>query len=404
MKYIVLLCDGMADTPCPALDGRTPMEAAAKPHMDALARCAEIGMVRTVPEGMTPGSDVANLAVMGYDARACYTGRSPLEAANIGIDLADDDVAFRCNLVTLSEDGNAYEDRKMQDYCAGDIHTQEARELIERLQEAFGGGEFDFYTGTAYRHCLVWHGGKTALGKLTPPHDIPGKRVGEHLPLHPDAAVLLDMMRRSCALLEDHPVNQKRRQAGLAPANAIWLWGQGKRPQLEDFTQRHHKTGAVISAVDLLKGIGRIAGMKVCDVPGATGYIDTNFSGKMQAAVDELQAGRDFVYIHVEAPDECGHRGEVQNKVKAIEAIDQQILGPLLERLEDMKPYSLLILPDHPTPLEIRTHSAEPVPYLLYRSNQETNGCPAFTEQAARDTGRFVEIGYTLIDRLFAEA
>ena len=404
MKYIVLLCDGMADTPCPALNGHTPMEAAAKPHMDTLAAHAEIGMVRTVPEGMTPGSDVANLAVMGYDAKVCYTGRSPLEAANIGIDLADNDVAFRCNLVTLSEDGSSYEDRKMQDYCAGDIHTQEARELISSLQNAFGGGEFDFYTGTAYRHCMVWHGGKTALGTLTPPHDIPGRRIGEYLPLHPDAAPLLDMMRRSCALLEDHPVNQKRRQAGLAPANAIWLWGQGKRPQLENFTQRYHKTGAVISAVDLLKGIGRIAGMKVCDVPGATGYIDTNFSGKMQAAVDELKAGRDFVYIHVEAPDECGHRGEVQNKVKAIEAIDQQILGPLLDRLKDMTPYSLLILPDHPTPLEIRTHSAEPVPYLLYRSNRETNGCPTFTEQAARDTGRFVEVGCTLIDRLFAEA
>lgn len=402
MKYIVLLCDGMADIPCPALGGRTPMEAAVKPNMDALAKRAEVGIVRTVPEGMTPGSDVANLAVMGYDAKACYTGRSPLEAANIGIELADDDVAFRCNLVTLSDAGS-YEDRNMQDYCAGDIHTQEAREIINSLQEAFGGGEFDYYTGTAYRHCLVWHGGKTALGKLTPPHDIPSRRIGEYLPAHPDAAPLLDMMRRSCALLENHPVNQKRRQDGLPPANAIWLWGQGKRPQLENFTQRHHKTGAVISAVDLLKGIGRIAGMKVCDVPGATGYIDTNFSGKMQAAVNELRAGCDFVYIHVEAPDECGHRGEVQNKVKAIEEIDRQILGPLLEQMEGMTPYSLLILPDHPTPLAIRTHSAEPVPYLLYRSNREADGCPVFTEQAARDTGRFVEVGYTLIDRLFSE-
>ena len=399
MKYVVLLCDGMADTPNPALDGHTPMEAAHKPHMDALAAKAEVGRVRTVPDGLAPGSDVANLAVMGYDTRECYTGRSPLEAANIGVELADDDVAFRCNLVTLSDEEN-YTDKTILDYCAGDIHTADADPLVKLLQEKLGGGEFDFYTGTAYRHCMVWHGGKTALGKITPPHDITGEKIAEYLPSHPDAAPILDLMKRSVDILKDHPINRERVSKGLNPANAIWLWGQGNRPQLQNFHDRFGLHGSVVSAVDLLRGIGRLAGMNVCQVEGATGYIDTNYTGKMQAALQELKNGQDYVYIHVEAPDECGHRGEVQNKVKAIEDIDRLILGPLLEQLPQFGDYTVMVLPDHPTPLDIRTHVSTPVPYLLYRSNAEQDsGIACFTEAAAETTGLLIDPGYTLIDR-----
>lgn len=399
MKYIVLLCDGMADRPCDALQGKTPMEAAAKPTMDSLVPFAETGMVATVPEGFSPGSDVANLSVLGYDPRDCYTGRSPLEAANIGIDLADDDVAFRCNLVTLSDDED-YAQKTMVDYCAGDIHTTEADEIICAVQQAFGGGEFDFYTGTAYRHCLVWHGGKNKLKQFTPPHDISGQIIGEYLPKEADAAPLLDMMKRSVELLRNHPVNKARAEKGQSPANAIWLWGHGKRPQLQNFEEKFGVRGAMISAVDLLKGIARIAQMKVCTVEGATGYLDTNFRGKMEAALEALRTDCDLAYIHVEAPDECGHRGEVQNKVKAIEEIDRQILTPLLKELSGEE-ISLLILPDHPTPLSIRTHSSDPVPYLLYRSsNGKSENTVAFTEKNAAATNITVAQGSALMKRL----
>lgn len=400
MKYVVLLCDGMADVPFEALGGQTPAEAAHKPHMDALAQKAEVGTVRTVPDGLAPGSDVANLAVLGYDTKECYTGRSPLEAANIGIDLKDDDVALRCNLVTLSDDA-VYAEKTILDYCAGDISTAEANTIIRTLQEALGGGEFDFYTGTAYRHCLVWHGGKTALGKITPPHDITGRVIGDYIPSHPDAAPLLALMERSVEILKDHPTNVARAAKGENPANAIWLWGQGNRPSLQNFTARFGIKGSMISAVDLLKGIARIAEMRVCDVEGATGYIDTNYEGKLAAAVKELQNGQDFVYIHLEGPDECGHRGEAQNKVKAIEDIDRRILAPLLDALKDMGDYTLLILPDHPTPLTIRTHTADPVPYLLYRSNAEReSGVTRFTEDQARRTGIHEEVGYRLMTHM----
>ena len=399
MKYAIVLCDGMADLPCPSLNGRTPMEAADKPVMDRLAAHGEVGTVRTVQEGMSPGSDVANLTVMGYDTRECYTGRSPLEAANIGIDLADDDVAFRCNLVTLS-DGPEYAEKTILDYCAGDIPTAQADQLLRTVQEAFGGGEFDFYTGTAYRHCMVWHGGKTALGRVTPPHDITGRVICDFLPRHPDAAPLLAMMEKSVALLRDHPVNRARAAGGLHPANAIWLWGQGKRPRLQNYRERFGVNASVISAVDLIKGIGRIAGMTVCDVEGATGYIDTNFEGKAAAAIRELRRGQDFVYVHLEAPDECGHRGEAENKVRAIEEIDRRVLAPLVEALEGMGDFRLMVLPDHPTPLTIRTHTADPVPYLLYAGDGSLGpGVPRFTENAARGTGRHTEEGRTLVCR-----
>lgn len=402
MKYVVLLCDGMADTPSDILGGKTPMEAAHKPTMDKLAKAGEVGLVKTVPDGFSPGSDVANLSVLGYDPADCYTGRSPLEAANIGIDLKDDDVALRCNLVTLSED-EPYEQKTILDYCAGDIHTEQADKIVCAVQDAFGGGEFDFYTGTAYRHCLVWHHGQTHIKKLTPPHDITGSVIGEYLPADPKAAPLLDMMKKSFDLLHEHPVNKERIAAGLSPANAIWLWGNGTRPKLDNFETRFGVKGAMVSAVDLLKGIARLNGMTVCEVKGATGYIDTDFEAKMNAAYDALANGHDLVYIHLEAPDECGHRGETENKVKAIEEIDRRVLTPLLEKLDGLDDYAVLVCPDHPTPLAVRTHTSEPVPYLLYQSGQDRrSGIDSFTEKSAKATGHFLPKGDMLMKRLLA--
>ena len=400
MKYIVLLCDGMADYPVPELGNKTPMEAAHKPAMDALASESELGMMKTVPEGLPAGSDVANLSVIGYNPAECYSGRSPLEAANLGVEMADDDVALRCNLVTLSDEPD-YAAKTMVDYCAGDISTNEARALIESLQAAFGGGEFDFYTGTAYRHCLIWHGGKTALGKVTPPHDISGRVIGEYLPTDPAAAPLLDMMKKSVEIFRDHPVNIARREKGLSPATSAWFWGQGSRPQLQNFEQKYGLRGAMVSAVDLLKGIARLSGMKVCLVDGATGYIDTNFEGKRDAALAALQSGCDYAYIHLEAPDECGHRGEVANKVKAIEEIDARILAPMLPKLREMGDFTLLVCPDHPTPLSTRTHAADPIPYLLYRSDRPVDsGIATFTEKTAAETGLFLPAAHEMLSRM----
>lgn len=400
MKYIVVLCDGMADTPVNALGGKTPMQAAYKPHMDALAKKAEVGTTTSVPEGMAPGSDVANLSIIGYDPDGCYTGRSPLEAANIGIELADTDVAMRCNLVTLSDEAK-YADKTMVDYCAGDIHTAQADRIIQTLQAELGGGEFDFYTGTAYRHCLVWHGGTTELGKITPPHDISGRVVGDYLPSHPAAAKLLELMKKSEAILKDHPVNAERKAAGQNPATSIWLWGHGKRPQLQNFEEMTGLKAAMISAVDLLKGIGRLSGMQVCEVEGATGYIDTNFPGKMQAALDALKGGCDYAYIHMEAPDECGHRGEAENKVKSIEMIDELVLGPLLQALPELGEFTMLICPDHPTPIAVKTHVSDPIPYLLYRSDAEVDsGVENFTEDTARATGIYEPKAWNLIKKM----
>jgi 2,3-bisphosphoglycerate-independent phosphoglycerate mutase len=401
MKFAVVLCDGMSDLPSDMLDGKTPMDIAKKPTMDWLAANGEVGLVRTVPDGMSPGSDVANLTVLGYNTLECYTGRSPLEAANIGIDLGDDDIAFRCNLVTLSEDED-FHNKKLIDYCAGDIHTEQADILIKEIQSAFGGAEFDFYTGTSYRHCMVWHGGKTALGNITPPHDITGRVIGEYLPVHPDAAPLLSMMQRSIKILNSHPINVQRVEEGLNPANAIWLWGQGKRPSLQSYRERFGVKGSVISAVDLIKGIGRIAGMNVCDVEGATGYIDTNYEGKIAAALNELRNGQDFVFIHVEAPDECGHRGEVENKIKSIEYIDSRIIKPLFEELKALGDFNIMVLPDHPTPLKLRTHTDDPVPYLIYSNRTNTaSGINSFNEVNVSKTGRLIEQGHNLINYFF---
>ena len=402
MKYIVLLCDGMADYPIEALQNKTPLEFAKTPAMDSIAPFSEIGLAKTVPCGMSPGSDVANLSVIGYNPADYYTGRSPLEAANMGIHLGDNDVAMRCNLVTLSDEAD-FTKKTMVDYCAGDISTAEAKELIASVQEKMGTDVFSFYAGVSYRHCLVWKNGTVDIGTLTPPHDISGKVIGEYLNKNEIAKPLIAMMEASEQVLKNHPVNLKRIAEGKRPATNIWLWGQGSKPQLPDFTQKTGLKGTVISAVDLLKGIARCSNMQVIDVEGATGYIDTNFDGKAAAAIEALKQGQDYVYIHVEAPDECGHRGEMDNKVKSLEIIDQKILKPILEQVKEMDDFTLLIMPDHPTPLSIMTHCSDPVPYLLYRSNKHINGANEFNEKTASESGIVIEKAHTLIDRMIQQ-
>ena len=399
MKYIVLLCDGMADYPLPELSNQTPLEAAKNPAMESLAKTAEIGLAKTVPDGMKPGSDVANLSVMGYDPAKYYTGRSPLEAANMGIALDDCDVAIRCNLVTLSDEEN-FEDKTMVDYCAGDISSKEAAEIIKSVNEALSNEKYSFYPGVSYRHCLVWKSGSVDIGTLTPPHDISGRVIGPYLDRDEGAKELIEMMKKSGEVLKNHPVNLKRISEGKRTATHIWLWGQGKKAVLDDFYVKNGLKGSVVSAVDLVQGIGTCANMHVCKVEGATGYIDTNFEGKMQAAFDELKNGQDYVYIHVEAPDECGHRGEIQNKVRAIEEIDNKILAPLLEKLKGLDDFTILIMPDHPTPLSTMTHASDPVPYLLYRSNKPVKSAGIFSEKGAKDSGIYVEKACTLIEKM----
>ena len=400
MKYLVLLCDGMADTPHPSLDGKTPMERAEKPLMDKLAATAETGMCRTVAKGLKPGSDVANLSVMGYDPKVCYTGRSPLEAASIGVDLKPTDVALRCNIVTLSDEEN-YEDKTMVDYCSGDISTEEAHEIIATVEKELGNEIYKFYGGVSYRHCLVVSNGTTDLGCMTPPHDISGRVIGGYLSKSENAAPLIELMKKSYDILKDHPVNLARRAKGLHEANSIWLWGEGRKPALQSFKEKNGVSGCVVSAVDLLKGIGICAEMETPDVKGATGYIDTNFEGKAQAGIEAFKKGTELVYLHFEAPDECGHRGEAQNKVKAIEYIDSRALKPMLEYLENCgDSFRILIMPDHPTPLETMTHSAEPVPFLIYDSRKAESGIKSFIEKNAAETGLFIEHGPDIMNRL----
>lgn len=403
MKYVVVLYDGMADYPVPALGGKTPMMVAEKPNFDRMAKHGTVGLVRTVAPGLTPGSDVANLSVMGYDPCLYYTGRSPLEAVSMGIKLSDTDVALRCNLVTLSDEED-YSEKTMVDYCAGDISSEEAAEIIKTVEEKLGNDIFAFYSGVSYRHCLVWHGGKTEIGKLTPPHDISGRKIGGYLNKNPDAAGLLELMEKSCEILKDHPVNLKRISEGKRPANAIWLWGQGSRPSLPSFEKLYGVKGSVISAVDLLKGIGICAGMNTPDVEGATGYIDTNFEGKAQKAVEELKNGSDFVYIHIEAPDECGHRNEPENKVKAIELIDSRVLPIVLEALEKYDDYKVMILPDHPTPIVTGTHASDPVPFMIYhKKDEKDSGVDSINEETASKTGLFIEEGPSLMGRFLSK-
>lgn len=404
MKYAVILYDGMADYPVPCFDGKTPMMMAKKPNFDRLAQKGEVGLVRTVAEGLKPGSDVANLSVMGYDPMKYYTGRSPLEAVSIGVKMADDDIALRCNLVTLSDEEN-YEDKTMIDYSAGDISSADAAEIIKTVQEHFGGGEFDFYNGVSYRHCLIHHGGTVELGNMTPPHDISDRVVGSYLSTAPTAEKLVKMMRDSYDLLKDHPVNKRRIAEGKRPANSIWLWGEGKKPILPLFEDLYGIKGSVISAVDLLKGIGIAAGMGVPEVEGATGYIDTNFEGKANAAINELKNGADLVYVHIEAPDECGHRNEPENKVRAIELIDEKVLPIIIGGLEEIgEDYKIMILPDHPTPIVTKTHASDPVPYMIYKKSAEKDsGVESINEETAKATGIYVDFGPSMMKKFIEE-
>ncbi len=398
MKYIVVLYDGMADYPVPALGGKTPMELAKKPCLDKLASKGEVGLVKTVAEGLKPGSDIANMSVLGYNPKECYTGRSPLEAVSIGVNMLETDIIFRCNLVTLSDEEN-YEDKTMVDYSAGDISTSDAAEIIKSVEEHFGNDIFKFYSGVAYRHCLVWHNGTLDLGKLTPPHDISGKVIGEHLSNSENAKELIGMMKESYDFLMEHPVNKRRIAEGKRPANSIWLWGEGTKPSLPDFKEKYGVDGSIISAVDLLKGIAKCAGMNAPEVEGATGYIDTNFEGKAECAIQELET-KDFVYIHIEAPDECGHRNEPENKVKSIEIIDEKVLSKVVEALDKYDDYKIMVLPDHPTPIVTMTHAGDAVPYMIYQKSKATdNGIASFTEETAKATGNYVEIGHTLMDK-----
>ncbi len=403
MKYVVFLGDGMADTPVKELDGKTPLMVAEKANIDSLAPLSEVGLVRTVPEGMKPGSDTANLSVMGYDPRTCYSGRSPLEALSMGLTLSDTDIAVRCNLVTLSSEEERYADKRMIDYSAGEISSEEARELIEYVQEHLGNDRVSFHPGISYRHCLIVHDAKTG-SDLTPPHDITGKGIKRHLPSGLLGELFLDLQMRSYDLLKDHPVNVKRVAEGKNPANSVWFWGEGTKPNLPDFEEKNGIKGAVISAVDLLKGIGKGAGMEVIEVPGATGNVHTDFAAKGRAAIDAL--GRvDYVYIHVEAPDESGHQGSLSDKITSIEKIDSDIVGPVLAYLKECgePSYHVLICPDHPTPLAVRTHTSDPVPYLIYRSDAPQNDGPAsYDEESAKSTGVFLEEGFHLIDRLLS--
>lgn len=400
MKYFVMLCDGMADEKNEQLNYSTPMALANKPTMDFLAKNGEVGLLKTIQDGMKPGSDVANLAVLGYDAKDSYTGRSPLEAASIGINLKDADVTFRTNLVTLSNE-DCYKNKIMIDYCSDDISTQEARVLIEYLQENIGDNEFSFYSGVSYRHCLVWNNGECIHNLLTPPHDISDRKITEYLPKGIYSEKLLPLMEKSYELLKNHPVNLKRIQNGKKPANSIWFWGEGTKPSLKDFKTKNGVNGSMISAVDLLKGIAIIANMKSVDVDGATGYIDTNFDGKAQAAIKEFKNGQDLVYVHCEAPDECGHRGEIKNKIKSIELIDEKVLSPVYYYLKENEDFRILVCPDHPTPLSIKTHSSTPVPYLIFDSTKSVDSkIDNFNEETAKKSGNFIEPGFLIMDRL----
>lgn len=389
----------MADEPIPDLNGQTPLQAAHTPHLDYLAQRGSLGLVWTIPAGLAPGSDVANLSIFGYDPNLYFTGRAPLEAAAMGIKLDHTDVAFRCNLITLRQEGNK---EFMEDFSAGHISTAEAREIILDMAKFIGDHTFQFYPGVSYRHLLVWKNGEKSLHlQTTPPHDIINQEISSYLPRGEGETEIRRLMQAARQVLAQHVINQRRRQAGKKEANAIWLWGQGRTPALPSLTQRFRLTGSIISAVDLVKGIGFYAGLEIVNVPGATGYLDTNYAGKVAYALSELSR-KDFVYVHVEAPDEASHNGNLKEKIKAIEDFDQKIVGPICTGLRDFNDYRLLVLPDHPTPISLRTHAADPVPFVIFDVHQrerKPNLDLAFNEFAARQTGFFIKKGHELIEK-----
>ncbi len=398
MKYVVVLGDGMADRPIAELGDQTPLAYAETPTMDQLAAVSEIGIVHTIPDGMKPGSDTANLSVLGYNPRIYYSGRSPLEALSIGVDMKDTDIALRCNLVTLSEEEENYEDRTIIDHSSGEISTADAAVLLDAVREGLENETYKFYVGTSYRHLLIWDRGDVV--ELTQPHDVLGQTIGQYLP---EDAILREMMKKSYDILVNHPINVERKKKGLNPANSCWFWGAGTKPALSSFAEKTHLKGAMISAVDLLKGIAVGASMKVVEVEGANGGLNTNYEGKAQAAIDVLtKEGYDFAYIHVEAPDEMGHQGSVERKVKAIEYLDSRIIKPVKEGLEAAdEDFRMLVLPDHPTPICMRTHSSDSVPYLLYDSTDLQQHDWKYNEAEGESSGNYVACGHEIIDYLF---
>lgn len=397
MKYIIVLGDGMADEPVAQLEGKTPLEYANTKTMDELAGKSEIGLCYTIPEGMKPGSDTANLAVLGYDPKIYYTGRSPLEALSIGVELKPTDIAIRCNIVTVSQEEVPYEQKTILDHSASEISTEDAAILLDAIKKELSTEEFAYYLGTSYRHLLIWEKGEVV--ELTPPHDILGKEIGSYLPEEPK---LREMMEKSYQILNDHPLNIERQKKGLNKANSIWFWGAGTKPSLSSFEEKTGKRGVMISAVDLLKGIAVGASMKVIEVPGADGTLHTNYEGKAMAAVEALtKEGYDFAYVHVEAPDEMGHQGNLEHKIQAIESLDNRVIRVIKEEMEKRQcEYRMLVMPDHPTPLCIRTHTSDPVPYMLYDSTREQKRIGYYNEREAKLSENITKEGYQLIDKL----
>ena len=397
MKYVVIIGDGMADRPVAVLDGKTPLQEAAIPNMDRLVQQGTIGKIRTVPEGFHPGSDIANLNILGYDPQKFYSGRAPLEAASIGIDLREDDVAYRCNLVTLKYNKDKTR-AVMDDYSSGHISTEEANELVNDITKEIGSAQIRFYTGVSYRHIMVWSSGATDI-ECTPPHDITGKDIADYLPVGDREDMLRDIMMKASGILEGHPVNRERMKKGNKPANSIWFWGQGKKLNIPTFREKYSLEGALVSAVDLMRGLGINAGFEILQVPGITGYLDTNYIGKAEAALNALKQ-KDIVYIHVEAPDEAGHSGKVTDKIQAIEDFDRLVVGTVMEGLKSFDEYRVLILPDHATPISIKTHSEEPVPFVIFDSrNRRENKGMGFDETITeRDDILSFEEGHKLMD------
>ena len=401
MKYLILVPDGAGDDRVEALGGKTPLEVADIENIDELAHRGIVGMVKTIPPGVAPGSDAANLSVMGYDPAVYLTGRSPLEAASIGIDMSDTDVAFRTNIITLTGDGD-YEDLIITDHSSGDITTEEADELIKAVNEAFADENIRFYTGVSYRHCMIVHNGSTDY-ELTPPHDVLTQRVGDHLPKGEGSQFITDMMKESYRILKEHPVNKAREARGLNPANSLWIWGQGRKPSLSSFYDKYGIKGTAISAVDLIKGIAICAGLNSVDVEGATGTLHTNFDGKAQAAIREYENGMDFVYMHLEGPDECSHQGDMEGKIECMKSIDTKVLKPIVDYLRKSgEDFRVLVVPDHRTPLAIRTHSATPVPFVIYDSRKEEpyDESKCFCERSG-EKGMYFDSGFELADFFF---